>query len=159
MKRIEFEDALVIKPAKVSVLDEMPVGTVVDFDGTEIPAGWEEVESEVVLYNGGNASGTVNLSEDLSKFKYIEIFFCDNGSVVHGSQKIYSPNGKQCSLYNILQTDKTSIYIRATQYELSEKTITPIMEQSSYTLIAGSNITHYNGNNNHIRIYRVVGYR
>lgn len=45
MKRIEFEDALVVEPAKVSVLDEMPVGTVVDFDGEEIPAGWEKVEA------------------------------------------------------------------------------------------------------------------
>jgi hypothetical protein len=45
MKKIEFEDALVVDPAKVSVLDEMPVGTVVDFEGDEIPAGWEEVEN------------------------------------------------------------------------------------------------------------------
>lgn len=44
MERIEFEDALVVEPAKVSVLDEMPVGTVVDFDGTEVPAGWEEID-------------------------------------------------------------------------------------------------------------------
>lgn len=46
MKKIEFEDALVVKPAKVSVLDEMPVGSVIDFDGTEVPAGWEEVYDE-----------------------------------------------------------------------------------------------------------------
>lgn len=45
MKRIEFEDALVVEPAKVSVLDELPVGSVIDFDGTDIPAGWEEVEA------------------------------------------------------------------------------------------------------------------
>ena len=45
MKKINFEDALVVEPAKVSILDEMPVGTVVDYEGTEIPAGWEEVEA------------------------------------------------------------------------------------------------------------------
>ena len=43
MKRIEFEDALVVEPAKVSVLDEMPVGSVIDYDGDEVPAGWEKV--------------------------------------------------------------------------------------------------------------------
>ena len=47
MKRIEFEDALVVKSAKVSILDEMPVGTVVDYDGDEVPAGWEELDEEL----------------------------------------------------------------------------------------------------------------
>ena len=46
MKRIEFEDALVVKPAKVSVLDEMPVGSVIDYEGDEVPEGWEEAGSD-----------------------------------------------------------------------------------------------------------------
>lgn len=40
MKRIEFEDALVVEPAKVSILDEMPVGSIVQYGGTNAPAGW-----------------------------------------------------------------------------------------------------------------------
>lgn len=53
MKKINFEDALVVEPAKVSILDEMPVGTIVEYDGDEVPAGWEEVEDESLLaYNG-----------------------------------------------------------------------------------------------------------
>ena len=45
MKKIIFEDALVVEPAKVDVLDELPVGSVIDYDGDEIPAGWEKVEA------------------------------------------------------------------------------------------------------------------
>lgn len=40
MKRIEFEDALVVEPAKVSILDEMPVGSIVQYGGVNAPAGW-----------------------------------------------------------------------------------------------------------------------
>lgn len=46
MEKIIFEDALVVEPAKVGVLDELSVGSVIDFDGTEVPAGWEEVYDE-----------------------------------------------------------------------------------------------------------------
>lgn len=44
MKKIEFEDALVVEPAKVGVLDELPIGVEIDYDGDKVPEGWEEID-------------------------------------------------------------------------------------------------------------------
>ena len=43
MEKINFEDALVVEPAKVEVLDEIPVGTIIDYDGDVVPDGYVKV--------------------------------------------------------------------------------------------------------------------
>ena len=45
MEKINFEDALVVEPAKVSILDELPIGSVIDYEGDTVPEGFEEVEN------------------------------------------------------------------------------------------------------------------
>lgn len=34
------------KPISVKVSDTLPIGSVVDFDGTTVPSGWEEVDND-----------------------------------------------------------------------------------------------------------------
>ena len=79
MKRIEFEDALVIEPAKVSILDEMPVGSIVQYGGTNAPAGW-------LICDGSTISRT----------KYVDLFNAISTSygVGDGSTTFNLPNLK-----------------------------------------------------------------
>ena len=42
------------KEIYVKTADTLPVGTVVDYDGEEIPTGWEPVEDEPSIENGSN---------------------------------------------------------------------------------------------------------
>jgi hypothetical protein len=58
--------------------DTLPVGTVVDFDGTEIPAGWEKVDN--ILWENPNPTNengfqpqTITLNQDISNYKYYEV--------------------------------------------------------------------------------------
>lgn len=62
-----------------------------------------EILGETVLYNNSTGTnGTVTLSSDASKYKYIEIFFnysnTNSATSCAGYTKVYSPNGKYVSL-------------------------------------------------------------
>lgn len=76
--------------------DTLPVGTVVDYDGTEVPAGWEEVENGTVLYeNSSGSNGNITLSETSANFKYLEVFYQISG---WGTKSIRVESGKGIQL-------------------------------------------------------------
>lgn len=54
MEKINFEDALVVEPAKVSILDELPIGSVIDYEGDTVPEGFEEVEETKIIESGSS---------------------------------------------------------------------------------------------------------
>lgn len=124
---------------------------------------------EVVLFdktslNNGvsNFSGTITLKESVENFKYIEIFFTDNGDRTGGYTKVYSPNGKTVCL-SIVEaagdTNNAYTYIRRTGYAISEKTLTPDSNLWGYGLMMNTTVSHNGaGKGNYIKIIRVVGY-
>lgn len=52
--------------------DTLPVGTVVDFDGTEIPAGWEQAEE---------VENIITPNTDLNNYRETGIYFFKNSTV------------------------------------------------------------------------------
>jgi len=45
------------KEIYVKAADTLPVGSVVDYDGEEIPAGWEQIEEELLIESGSTENG------------------------------------------------------------------------------------------------------
>ena len=62
----------------IKALDSMPVGSVVDFDGSvaDIPTGWEQVDN--VLWTNSNPNSSFSAQTiplDLTQYDYVEIIY------------------------------------------------------------------------------------
>lgn len=140
----------------IKVGDNIPVGGEMDFDGDDIPVGWEEVNNVVELYN--NSSGiqdNIPLNDNYTNYTYLEIFGYTNNDG---------------TIYKKITTDRNT-------FELS--TLLPIVGNpiiQMYTNIYslnGTNITltrylRNNANNNQpntisesngIYITKIIGYK
>lgn len=147
--------------------DSVPIGIEVDYDGTTIPNGWEEITSGGLLLkaytlyqNGNGATGDITLSESAFNFSYIEIFYGTNvhNSTVSSVKIAMSGNNAQiCDLSCHSYSSNASIlYEGSKRVNISGTTINAT--HSSYvTLTSGSTPTVSNGNV--ISIYKVVGYK
>ena len=101
------------------------------------------------------ASENVTLSQDVSNFEYIEVFFNDNNGRGCNSVKIYSPEGKQFAPVAVEPNGGSAFYFRRSGYTISGNTIT-YAGNGGYVYFNGSSWTAYTGN--YIRITRVVGH-
>ena len=79
---MNYNDDGTVKQITVKAGDTLPVGTEVDFDGTTIPAGWEEVTPDMkVLWTNPNptastfAAQSITLDESIDNYSYYEIIF------------------------------------------------------------------------------------
>ena len=79
---MNYNDDGTVKQITVKAGDTLPVGTEVDFNGTTIPAGWEEVTPNMkVLWTNPNPTATafaaqdIVLSENIANYTYYEIIF------------------------------------------------------------------------------------
>lgn len=87
----------------VKALDSMPVGTIVDFDGTDIPTGWEEVEE--YLWTNSNptsnfASQNITLSDD--NYNYYEVVYSQGTDDIVYLTTGKIPKGKGCFLQSVV---------------------------------------------------------
>ena len=73
MASIKYKDNGEYKDIVVKVGDTQPIGTIVDYDGTEVPNGWEEVNDyELILQIAGSTTTTsYTLPKNLSSWKKI----------------------------------------------------------------------------------------
>ena len=100
-------------------------------------------------------SGNVTLSEDVSNFEYIEVFFNDNNGRGSDSVKVYSPEGKQICPVAVEPNGSSAFYLRRSGFTISGKEIT-YAGNGGYVYFNGSSWTTYTGN--FIRITRVLGH-
>ena len=138
--------------------DDVPINTIVEYDGEEVPSGWEEVvdSNDVVLFESTSGTqNTITLNDSVANYEYIEIFYGNSTQSGNGSVKIHQPNGKGADLYT-LATLNTDLYINTFRLSISGNTLTPvhfgsnIIQKSSYIIDSKTNL---------IYVYRVVGYK
>ena len=136
--------------------DTLPIGSEVDYDGTEVPYGWEETTGESLiaytLYE--SSSGTaedVTLSDSAVNYDYIEMFYA-KGDGGWSSIKISEPNGKSTTLYSPNAYNNANIQEIWKYVTISGDTIV-----SNYGLIR--NNTGAIQQENLMKIYKVVGYK
>lgn len=110
------------------------------------------VKGVELYYNVNGTTGTVNLSDSVANYDYIEIFFKQSEYTnVYSSVKLYKPNNTQVCLTSI-QADNNGVGIYTAYCVVNGTTIT----KSNY------GIYWTNGGYNHtdkIYITRVVGYK
>ncbi len=53
--------------------DTLPIGTIVEYNGTTVPEGWEEVESNTKVLWTGNSKGGNIINLDVSSYKRLKI--------------------------------------------------------------------------------------
>ncbi len=75
---MKYNDNGIYRDLYIKSFDTVPIGTEVDFNGTNIPDGWEEVDN--VLWTNGDltssfAPQTVTLSDDIENYEYYEVLF------------------------------------------------------------------------------------
>jgi hypothetical protein len=112
------------------------------------------------LYNDSNGSdGIISLSDDVTNYTYIDIFYTDNNNNGHSFIRVYNPNNKSLDLSIVEASDSTAgrTYIRRTTYEISNQTLTPNTLSAGYVLVDSTSVSTTSGTN-FIKINRVVGY-
>lgn len=139
--------------------ETLPVGSEIDYDGNNIPAGWEQIDghnltAHTLFTDSVGTNSTINLSDDVRNYKTIEIYYRDDNAI-YNSTKVYDPYHKWVDL-TVIQYDKNSshIVIRGKNIYINPTQIT----NGDYyaTVISGSGNTLYNNN---IYITKVVGYK
>lgn len=132
--------------------DTLPVGTVVDYDGDEVPAGWEKVEETgVILYDnvGGSSSNIIFEKEIKDNVKYIEIYFKDEDSI-KGYTKVENPVDSDVCLFIVRLNKNYNARFKNSTVKIS-KTGLSIVDYGRYD----------NGNKldqNDIRVTKVKAY-
>ncbi len=121
----------------------------------EIFSGEGEVQAKPKnLYdNDSGTTGTVTLSENVSNYKYIEIFYKDCNSVV-SFVKVYSAQGKEVVLSNVqVFTNAQTKFARTKTVKINASGIT------TNTYGVHNSWNNSIENKNDIYIYKVVGYK
>lgn len=107
-----------------------------------------------VLYNSASGTAeTVNLSDSVENYTYLEIFYRSSGNNACGSVKVFSPNGKLVHLGTIHYIADYD-YAKFALVSVSESMIT---FSQNYQITLKSNGSTYSAENA-IFITRVVGY-
>lgn len=121
----------------------------------------DEIYSKgVVLYSSSTGSnGSITLSDNVSNYKYLEIFF-DSGSTASRvvSQKVDLSLGTGTSLFKWSCDSSGSVYAFIRDIKISGTTIENFSSGANYSAITYS-ATLSKTNTNSIYIFKVIGYK
>lgn len=121
-------------------IDELPVGTRVEYNGTEVPEGWEEVDVPEVkpiwekLYGEINTQGVFTLANNVYSYDLIMIITSRNDYDHYQYNNFYMPQynglvGKQQKLNYVditSNTLKSDGYFNMTEYTINTEGLTNI---------------------------------
>ena len=147
-----------IKDIYVKALDNLPVGSIVEFDGSTIPDGYEEVEEEeVVLYNNPSGGhGTLNLIRECdSSIKRVKIYAMDLDGYQKSTEILLDVSNKFELTFNYFNS-KQAVH----KYSRLHIDNTQIVEEVQGTTYVGSGTYSWDStNSNGIKITKVIGYK
>lgn len=106
---------------------------------------------EFILYNDSTGTnGNITLSDNVSNYKYIEIFYRDNSNH-YSNVKVYQANGKRISLLTVYPNSTYHFWFNGALKNINENKIT---SQDASAMDVNSLYA-----NNNIYITRIVGYK
>lgn len=105
-------------------------------------------------------NGTVTLTDKISNYEYIEIYYTDNNGRGRGITRIddIGSSAITVDLSLIEASSATGTYIRRTAYICNGNTLTPNTQTAGYVWLNGTSISHLAGTN-FIKITKVLGYK
>ena len=137
--------------------DTLPIGAIVDFDGTTVPNGYEQISSgttpvETILYNanGSPTAGSVTLSDSKSNYDELCISGWSNSNALFN---VKVPTNKTQFRIAVVDNNSsgTNAWLKQTTYSLEDKKIT--MSSAFWREINSSQ----QGTDDVLRINKVVG--
>ena len=138
--------------------DTLPIGAMVEYNGTTVPQGYEKVEDKVVtLYeNTDGTTGNVSLSKSITNYDYLDIVYGDN------TRKMVQRIATNSTIFNLsrqIVDNSKNVFYRNTQYTLSSNSIS-VQYFNAYTIYAAnSNIVFETLTTSGVTIYKVIGYK
>lgn len=134
--------------------DNLPVGSIIEYDGIEIPDGYEEIENKKVLFDGKENNSLI-LNDDVNNYSKLVIIFCANN--VYNSIIVDNPNGKTVSLFTSYMVDANTLKISSKNITLSGTTISIGNCMEWNNTWGNANIT--SSKSNSIYITKIIGYK
>ena len=137
--------------------DTLPIGAIVDYDGTTVPDGYEQISSgtnpvETILYdaNGSPKAGSVTLSDSISNYDELCISGWSNSTALFN---VKVPTNMAQFRIAVVDNNSsgTNAWLKQTTYNLEDKKIT--MSSAFWREINSSQ----QGTNDVLRINKVVG--
>ena len=138
--------------------DTLPIGAMVEYNGTTVPQGYEKVEDKVVtLYeNTDGTTGNVSLSKSITNYDYLDIVYGDN------TRKMVQRIATNSTIFNLsrqIVDNSKNVFYRNTQYTLSSNSIS-VQYFNAYTIYAAnSNIVFETLTTSGVTIYKIIGYK
>ena len=138
--------------------DTLPIGAIVEYNGTIVPQGYEKVEDKVVtLYeNADGTTGNVSLSKSITNYDYLDIVYGDS------TRKMVQRIATNSTIFNLSRQiidNSKNVFYRNTQYTLTSNSI-GVQYFNGYTIYAAnSNINFETLTSSGITIYKVIGYK
>lgn len=138
--------------------DTLPIGAMVEYNGTTVPQGYEKVEDKVVtLYeNTDGTTGDVSLSKSITNYDYLDIVYGDN------TRKMVQRIATNSTIFNLsrqIVDNSKNVFYRNTQYTLSSNSIS-VQYFNAYTIYsANNNISFETLTASGVTIYKVIGYK
>lgn len=123
---------------------------------------WAGTEEKVLYENSSGEAGKVTFDGDVSRYRYIEIYFKDNAGYVGGYTKIYNLVSGNNICLSMQEAAASSVMFRQTKYAVSISSgvtsLTPDVTNASYIQYVNGN-TAFNKSfgTNYLRIVRVIG--
>lgn len=144
--------------------DAVPTGAIMEYDGEEVPVGYEEIDN--VLFESTNgATSNITLKDSLANYSKIEIFAKHWYFDYYKTFTFYNPNGKRLNL-DMLIGDGGTMYFSTSSLVASDNTLTVgnTYAMNTYGMRTASNLAAAfaqmnNDNSARFKIYKIVGYK
>ena len=145
--------------------DDVPINTIVEYDGEEVPSGWEEVieNKKVVLFdakgNGVTDKAVINLSESVYNFNYVVLILGWREDRIYPEMQIMCPTIMEgmAGLFGSWGYSNTDLSIQTVGFRSTLNTA-----GTELTLGAMVNLKH-NSNGNHnegqtgVYLHKIIG--
>jgi len=136
----------------------VPAGTIVDYDGSTVPDGWQAAaEEEVTLYeNASGTTGNITFSQSLENFRFLEIHYGGSGLSTISVSK-FKVGSTKINLQLFVATTNT-LYLRYTNYSLSN-TAMSVDQVFNYDIYKYNSSINPQSTDNVCYITKVIGIR
>lgn len=135
----------------------VPAGTIVDYDGSTVPDGWQAAEEEVTLYeNASGSNGNITFNQSAANFRFLEIHYGESGLSTISVSK-FKVGSTKISLQRFVATSGT-LYLRYTTYSLSN-TEMRVDQAFNYDIYKYNSSINPQSTDNACYITKVIGIR
>lgn len=161
MARQYYKDSTTgqMKPIGVKVEDTLPVDTIIDYAGTDIPEGWEKVDNEVVLYQGQGNTNTLTLNDAIENYTEIQVKY--NLGDMYEIKRFQVKSNAQYSIAVYWGAGGNTMVMSTKRFIISGTTLTV---ESNRTVemefkTTGNTLSGYNGDVSRMPITEIIGYK